>query len=55
MYKYVKKVISKYRLGIGLIKSPANKNFPEPVEFELPENAQFNPRIPEMIHGKLGS
>ena len=59
MFNYLRKQVSKYILSKEINKfyniSKDNSCVIEAVEFEVPENAQYNPRIPELIHGKLES
>ena len=63
MLSYLKKQAGKYKLSKAINKFDSVKKtrievtelVNEAVEFEVPENAQYNPRIPDLIHGKVES
>jgi hypothetical protein len=59
VFNYLKKAATKYKLSKEINKFDSiierNLKIVDAVEFELPENAQYNPRIPELIHGKVES
>ena len=63
MFKYLKNKAVKYKLSkeinkfesIFVPKEHIVFKLVELVEFEVPENAQYNPRIPDLIQGKVKS